>query len=240
MHPTEPPFQRVQFYLTANYACSYLPDRQARSQVATPAHFIDSETYSHLIRAGFRRSGQFTYRPLCESCHDCVPARVVVAEFKPNRSQRRCMLRNEHLEARFLPLTYNDAHFALYRKYQASRHMGGGMDKDNPEQYTQFLLSSNVSSMLVEFRDAGELVMVSVIDQIEVGLSGVYTFFDPQRDKAGLGNYGVLWQIDLARRLELPYVYLGYWIGAAPKMAYKKQYQPCEGLIDGCWQKLDV
>lgn len=240
MHPTEPPFQRVQFYLTANYACSYLPDRQARSQVATPAHFIDSETYSHLIRAGFRRSGQFTYRPLCESCRDCVPARVVVAEFKPNRSQRRCMLRNVNLEARFLPLTYNDAHFALYRQYQASRHMGGGMDRDNSDQYTQFLLSSNVSSMLVEFRDAGKLVMVSVIDQVEDGLSAVYTFFDPHRDKDGLGNYGVLWQIDLARRLEVPYVYLGYWIGAAPKMAYKKQYQPCEGLIDGCWQRLDI
>ena len=240
MRPTEPPFQRVQFYLTANYACSYLPERQARSQVATPAHFIDSKTYSHLIRAGFRRSGQFTYRPLCETCHDCVPVRVVVADFKPNRTQRRCLTHNLHLEARFLPLTYNEAHFALYRQYQASRHMGGGMDKDGSEQYTQFLLSSNVNSMLVEFRDAGELVMVSVIDQIDDGLSAVYTFFDPKREKASLGNYGVLWQIDLARRLELPYVYLGYWIGAAPKMAYKKQYQPCEGLVDGCWQPLDV
>ncbi len=237
MHPTEPPFQRVQFYLTANYACSYLPDRQARSQVATPAHFIDSEAYSQLIRAGFRRSGQFTYRPMCEACRDCVPVRVVAAEFVPNRTQRRCQLRNMHLEARFLPLTYNDAHFALYRKYQANRHVGGGMDKDGSEQYTQFLLSSNVNSMLVEFRDAGELVMVSVIDQIEDGLSAVYTFFDPAREQASLGTYGILWQIDLARRLELPYVYLGYWIGATPKMAYKKQYQPLEGRIDGRWQR---
>lgn len=240
MHPTEPPFQRVQFYLTANYPCSYLPDRQARSQVATPAHFIDDEAYSQLIRAGFRRSGQFTYRPLCEACHDCVPARVVAAHFSPNRSQRRCELRNRHLEARFLPLTYNEAHFALYRKYQASRHVGGGMDRDGSEQYTQFLLSSNVNSMLVEFRDAGELVMVCVIDQIADGLSAVYTFFDPERERASLGTYGVLWQIDLARRLELAYVYLGYWIGATPKMAYKKQFQPLEGLVDGGWQRLDV
>ena len=240
MHPTEPPFQRVQFYLTANYACSYLPDRQARSQVATPAHFIDDAAYSQLIRAGFRRSGQFTYRPLCESCRDCVPARVVSAEFAPNRTQRRCQLRNRHLTARFLPLTYHDDHFALYRKYQASRHVGGGMDRDGSEQYTQFLLSSNVNSLLVEFRDAGELVMVSVIDQIDDGLSAVYTFFDPEREKASLGTYGVLWQIDLAQRLELPYVYLGYWIAATPKMAYKKQYQPLEGLIDGCWQRLNV
>lgn len=240
MHPTEPPFQRVQFYLTANYACSYLPDRQARSQVATPAHFIDAEAYSQLIRGGFRRSGQFTYRPLCETCRECVPARVLVTGFTPNRTQRRCLHRNMHLETRFLPLTYNEAHFALYRRYQASRHMGGGMDRDGSDQYTQFLLSSNVNSMLVEFRDAGQLVMVSVIDQIKDGLSAVYTFFDPAREKASLGTYGVLWQIDLARRLELPYVYLGYWIAATSKMAYKKQFKPLEGLIDGSWQPLDV
>ncbi|MEQ1593281.1 MAG: arginyltransferase [Thiobacillaceae bacterium] len=236
MYPTEPPFQRVQFYLTASYTCSYLPDRQARSQVATPAHFINSEVYSQLIRAGFRRSGQFTYRPSCETCHECIPARVRVADFAPSRTQRRCLARNSHLEARFLALTYRDEHFALYRKYQASRHAGGGMDQDGSEQYTQFLLSSNVNSVLVEFRDGGELVMVSVIDQTEDGLSAVYTFFDPEREKDSLGSYGVLWQIDLARRLELPYVYLGYWIASTRKMAYKKQYQPLEGLVEGRWQ----
>lgn len=238
MYPTEPPFQRVQFYLTARYTCSYLPDRQARSQVATPAHFINSEVYSQLIRAGFRRSGQFTYRPSCETCRECIPARVRVAGFAPSRSQRRCLTRNSHLEARFLALTYCDDHFALYRKYQASRHAGGGMDQDGSEQYTQFLLSSNVNSVLVEFREGGELVMVSVIDQTEDGLSAVYTFFDPEREKDSLGSYGVLWQIDLARRLELPYVYLGYWIAATRKMAYKKQYQPLEGLVDGHWQSI--
>jgi arginyl-tRNA--protein-N-Asp/Glu arginylyltransferase len=240
MHPTEPPFQRVQFYLTANYACSYLPDRQARSQVATPAHFINAEVYGHLIRAGFRRSGQFTYRPLCERCRDCVPARVRVAEFAPGRTQRRCLARNEQLDARLLPLGFNDEHFALYRSYQASRHAGGGMDQDGSEQYSQFLLSSNVDSVLVEFRDAGKLVMVSVIDQIEDGLSAVYTFFDPEREKDSLGSYGVLWQIDLARRLGLPYVYLGYWIAATPKMSYKKLYRPLEGLIDGQWRVIEA
>jgi Putative arginyl-tRNA:protein arginylyltransferase len=239
MHPNEPPFQRVQFYLTANYACSYLPERQARSQVATPAHFINGEVYSHLIRAGFRRSGQFTYRPLCERCRDCVPARVVVADFAASRSQRRCLARNQHLDARLLPLGFNDEHFALYRSYQASRHAGGGMDQDGSDQYSQFLLSSNVDSVLVEFRDAGRLVMVSVIDQIEDGLSAVYTFFDPEREKDSLGTYGVLWQIDLARRLGLPYVYLGYWIAATPKMSYKKNYRPLQGLIDGQWRVIE-
>ncbi|HEY9100360.1 MAG TPA: arginyltransferase [Thiobacillus sp.] len=238
MHPTEPPLQRIQFYLTAQYDCSYLPGQSARSQVATPTHLIDGNAYSALIRAGFRRSGQFTYRPQCEACQACVPVRVEVDKFVPNRTQRRCLKRNHHLTARFLPLDFKEEHYALYRSYLGSRHAGGGMDKDGPEQYTQFLLSSNVDSVMVEFRDDETLVMVAVVDQIENGLSAVYTFFDPARDQDSLGVYGVLWQIELARRLEVPHLYLGYWIAESRKMAYKKQYGPLEGLIDGHWQEL--
>jgi arginine-tRNA-protein transferase len=168
-----------------------------------------------------------------------VPARVDVANFSPSRTQRRCLKRNEGLAARFLPLDFRDEHFALYRAYLGSRHAGGGMDRDGPEQYTHFLLSSNVDSVLVEFRDGDALVMVSVVDQVADGLSAVYTFFDPARAQASPGVYGVLWQIELARRLELPYLYLGYWIAESRKMAYKKQYAPLEGLIGGRWQVLD-
>ena len=238
MYPTEPPFQRIQFYLTAHYDCSYLPGERARSQVATPTHLIDHQAYSALIRAGFRRSGQFTYRPHCENCRACVPVRVDVARFVPNRSQRRCLKRNARLDARFLPLDFRDEHYDLYRRYLASRHAGGGMDRDGPDQYIQFLLSSNVDSVMVEFRDGDTLVMIAVVDQIDDGLSAVYTFFDPDRGQDSLGVYGVLWQIELAKRLELPYLYLGYWIAASRKMAYKTQYAPLEGLIDGRWQPL--
>lgn len=240
MHPTEPPFQRIQFYLTAHYDCSYLPGRRARSQVATPAHLIDARAYSALIRAGFRRSGQFIYRPHCETCHACVPVRVDVARFSPSRTQRRCLKRNRHLAARFLPLDFHDTHYTLYRNYLASRHAGGGMDRDSPEQYTQFMLSSNVESVLVEFRDGDDVLMVSVIDQVEDGLSAVYTFFDPAREAQSLGVYGVLWQIELAQRLGLSHVYLGYWIAESRKMAYKQQYAPLEGLRDGRWQVIDA
>ncbi len=239
MHPSEPPFQRIQFYLTAHYDCSYVPGRRARSQVATPTHLIDGAAYSALIRAGFRRSGQFTYRPHCEQCRACVPVRVDVARFEPNRAQRRCLRRNRNLAARFMPLDFRDEHYALYRRYLGSRHTGGGMDRDGPDQYTQFLLSSNVDSMMVEFRDGDALAMISLVDQIDDGLSAVYTCFDPERARDSLGVYGVLWQIELARRLELPYLYLGYWIAESRKMAYKTQYAPLEGLIDGRWQALD-
>ncbi len=240
MYPSEPPFHRVQFYLTAVYPCSYLPQREARSQVATPAHLISSSVYGQLIQSGFRRSGQFTYRPQCAGCQACVPVRVRVADFHPSRSQQRCLRRNRKLDARIVPLSFVDEHYALYRKYQRERHAGGGMDQDNAEQYSQFLLSSHVDTTLVEFRSDGRLVMVSVVDNVKDGLSAVYTFFDPDDERDSPGVYNVLWLLERSRQLGLPYVYLGYWIAESRKMSYKKLYRPLEGLIEGRWQEFST
>lgn len=235
MHPSEPPFLRVQFYLTAPYPCSYIHGLEARSQVAAPAHLIGTSVYSQLIRAGFRRSGDYTYRPHCSGCSRCVPVRIDVNAFQANRAQRRCIKQNHNLYVELKPLVLDNEQFDLYRRYQRSRHAGGGMDQDDSEQYAQFMLSSQVDSALVEFRDGNELVMVSVIDKLEDGLSAVYTFFDPDREKSSLGTYAVLWQIESARRLGLPYVYLGYWIEESRKMAYKSNYRPLEGLVGNEW-----
>jgi arginyl-tRNA--protein-N-Asp/Glu arginylyltransferase len=239
MHPTEPPFLRIQFYLTAPYACSYLEGLEARSQVAAPAHLIGPGAYSQLIREGFRRSGHYTYRPYCLSCKRCVPVRIDVEAHQPNRSQKRCLRQNLGLKTSVQPLEFRDEHFDLYRRYQHARHKGGGMDLDDSEQYMQFLLSSQVNTSLVEFRDGETLVMVAVVDRIDDGLSAVYTFFDPEMEKRGLGTYAVLWQIELARSLQLPFVYLGYWIKESRKMAYKSNYKPLQGLVEGRWMELE-
>ncbi len=235
----ELPFQSLQFFITAPYPCSYLPQREARSLVAAPSEIIDTPLYGELINLGFRRSGFHTYRPHCPGCKACVPVRAVVDGFTPNRAQRRAWKRHETLRSRLLPLEFSEEHYALYHRYQSARHAGGGMDQDSPEQYRQFLLQSRVDSTLAEFRDPdGTLRMVSLLDRVPQGLSAVYTFYDPDEPRAAYGVYNVLWQIALARELGLPYVYLGYWIEACRKMAYKIAYQPLEGLAGNHWQPL--
>jgi leucyl-tRNA---protein transferase len=232
------PFANLQFYATAPYPCSYLPGKLARSQVATPSYLIDTTTYGNLVAAGFRRSGAFTYRPYCDHCRACVPVRVLVDDFAPNRTQRRTIKRNAGLTTRVLELKFSHEHYALYRRYQQQRHPGGGMDHDSREQYSHFLLQSNVTTKLVEFRDHGYLRMVSIIDELADGLSSVYTFFDPERGSMSLGSYNILWQIMEAARRGMPYVYLGYWIGESRKMSYKICYQPMEGLMRGVWTRI--
>jgi arginine-tRNA-protein transferase len=229
----------LKFHTTGPYSCSYLPGKLACSEVVTPDYPIDTQTYGKLIQAGFRRSGHYTYRPSCVHCQACLSVRINVKDFIPRRVQRRAWKQHAHLTVTQHALHYKADHYALYQRYQAKRHAGGGMDNDCLEQYQNFLLQSHVNSKLIEFRDEKQLRMVSIIDVLPDGLSAVYTFYDADVVNASFGTYNILWQIERCRELGLAYLYLGYWIKENRKMSYKANFQPLEVLRDDQWQLLD-
>jgi arginyl-tRNA--protein-N-Asp/Glu arginylyltransferase len=229
-------FSPVYFYATAPYACSYLDQRIARAQVAVPFAEMDQSLYTHLIQNGFRRSGRMVYRPQCDACQACVSVRIPLAEFKADRSQMRAYKKHSNLEAKIIPLEFHAEHYALYVAYQEHRHSESNMAHDSIEDYSEFILDTPTESTLVEFREEGVLKMVSLIDWLDDGLSAVYTFYDPNDKSCSYGVYSVLWQIEQARSLYLPYVYLGYWIDGCHKMKYKERYRPMEKLLGREWQ----
>jgi len=242
--PSDTPLHKLQFYVTTGYTCGYLPNRMAQSLIAAPQHLVDANVYSGLIQQGFRRSGKFSYRPHCENCQECVPVRVVLEKFSPNRSQKRAFKQHQNLTTTILPVGFHEEHYALYASYQRARHSDdktaeqtdSDSQENDVEQYQSFLCQSNVESVLIEFREGDQLKMVSVIDIVRDGISAVYTFYDTSDNTTSYGTYNILWQALWAQTLDLPYLYLGYWIKDSRKMAYKQNYRPLEKLIDGEWR----
>ena len=245
--PTEPPLHKLQFYVTTPYKCGYLPNKLAQSLIAAPHHLVDTNIYSGLIQQGFRRSGKFAYRPHCDNCSACIAIRLILDEFAPTRSQKRAYKQHANLTARILPLGYQQQHFELYTSYQALRHADEEVSQQaeahrtaeiqtEADQYRQFLCKSNVESLMIEFSDAdGAVKIVSVIDVVSDGISAVYTFYDALVARASFGTYSIMWLAEWTKMLGLPYLYLGYWIEASPKMAYKQQFKPQQKLIEGEW-----
>ena len=231
------PLRHLRFFQTPDYECNYLPGRDAGTVFVDPAADLGGHLYSQLTLVGFRRSGRFLYRPRCRFCDACVPLRLPTRDFAPNRSQRRIWRANKDLVARIRGGAFNKEHFALYKRYQRLRHPGGGMDDSSPRQYLNFLRCGWANTRFVEFRLRGELLAVSVIDFLRHGLSAIYTFYDPRREKRGLGTFCILWQVETARRLGLRWVYLGYWIEGSVKMRYKNRFKPYEVLTDGMWRR---
>lgn len=230
----------LNLYITSAHPCPYLTGQQAINLLVDPCYRMNPALYARLLDSGFRRSGDDVYRPHCQTCQACVSTRITVADFVPNRSQQRNWQHNRDITVHInRGEGFKPAYDTLYRHYINHRHYGGGMDADSTETFASFLLSRWCTTMLVEFYAEEQLLAVAAVDELSSGLSSVYTFFDPQvSQKRGLGTYAVLWQIAFAQMQGLPYVYPGYWIKASPKMRYKTQFQPIEGLINGQWQAL--
>ncbi|MCF7986648.1 MAG: arginyltransferase [Methylovulum sp.] len=222
------------------HTCSYLENKLARSAFVHPGYPLTTSRYAELLTQGFRRSGDMVYKPTCGQCVACLSSRVPITQFKPSRSQKRCWLRNAETVACIKPPIFEQTHYDMYLRYQALRHAEGEMADIDSTEYMSFLGSAWCDTQFVEFSIAGELAGVAVIDCFDRAWSAVYTFFEPKFSSNGLGTYAVLWQIEQLRLKQLDFLYLGYWIQDCKKMAYKRNYQPMQILMNNEWQWLCV
>lgn len=228
------------FYTTAPQPCPYLPDRIERKVIADLAVPEADALHSRLSRAGFRRSHTLAYAPMCESCMACIPIRLPVNHFTPDRSQKRTVRRNIDLRATLVPAHATPEHYALFARYQAARHADGEMAAMTAEDYRAMVEDTPVQTMLVTFHTPDHRLMaVSLVDRLEDGLSAVYSFYEPDAPERSLGSFAILALIEKTKLLGLPYLYLGYWVRGSAKMTYKSRYRPAEILNHGTWHTLD-
>ncbi len=215
--------------------CSYLQHQIARNVYADPFRAPTMDLYNLLIQKGFRRSGHHIYRPHCDACAKCVSMRIPVDRFTPNRSQRRARKANNDLTIHTADSRYSDEYFELYQRYLGARHKDAGMDNPERADFERFLMCDWCDTMFCELRLQGNLVAVAVTDKVSTGLSAVYTFFEPTITQRSLGTVAVMFQIELAARLNLPFVYLGYWVDGCNKMNYKANFHPQERFLKDQW-----
>jgi arginyl-tRNA--protein-N-Asp/Glu arginylyltransferase len=235
--PRRPQF----FYTTAPLPCPYVDGRTERKVVTEIAGLDAEQMHDRLSRAGFRRSHNIAYAPVCPGCQSCIPIRIRAADFTPSRTQRRILRANELVEGFDVPARATAEQFHLFQRYQNARHGEGDMATMSFYDYRAMVEDTPIETVVAEFRDAdNRLLGACLTDRLGDGLSAVYSFFDPTVDRRSLGTYAILWLVQRAVRLGLPHVYLGYWVPESPKMAYKARFSASEVLVRGSWRPLDL
>jgi Putative arginyl-tRNA:protein arginylyltransferase len=231
-----------QFYVTAPQPCPYLDGRSERKLFTALQGEGAEKLNNALSRQGFRRSQNVLYRPSCADCMACLSARIRVADFVLTKSQRRVLKRNTDLRRTATSPWATEEQFALFRRYLDTRHADGGMADMDIFEFAAMIEETPVKSRVIEYRESAEtpgsmraLIATCLTDVLDDGLSMVYSFYEPERIKDSLGTYLILDHVEIARRVGLPYVYLGYWVPGSRKMGYKANFSALEIYKGGNW-----
>lgn len=236
------------FYLTVPSPCPYLPDRLEQKIFTELKDGHAQELNDSLSKVGFRRSQRVAYKPACEGCQACVSVRIVVDAFEPGKTMRRILRRNGDLIETTAPPHATLEQFDLLTGYLDDRHSDGGMAGMSAIGYATMVGETPVTTHLIEYRkrdlsapsdDDGPLLGACLTDVLDDGLSMIYSFYDVTAADRSLGTHMILAHVERARRLGLPYVYLGYWIEGSHKMAYKARFQPLEFYTEDGWERRD-
>lgn len=224
------------FYTTAPLPCPYVPGRTERKVVTELTGVMAETLHDKLSRGGFRRSHNIAYAPVCPSCNACVPIRIRAADFEPSRTQKRIARANADVQVQEMPSRATAEQFQLFQSYQRQRHGEGDMATMSFYDYRAMVEDTPIETSVVEFRlPSGQLAGACLTDRLGDGLSAVYSFFDTTLTTRSLGTYAIMWLVQRAVELELPNVYLGYWVEESRKMAYKAKFRPSEILRAGQW-----
>ncbi|MCU0830175.1 MAG: arginyltransferase [Rhizobiaceae bacterium] len=237
-----------QFFLTAPAACPYLPGRKERKVFTHLVGERAGDMNDVLTQGGFRRSQNIAYRPACEACRACISVRIPVAAFTTSGSQRRVLKANSDVSSAMHKAEPTTEQYSIFRAYLDARHFGGGMSDMSVLDYAMMIEDSHVDSRVVEYRKpvapgetggrrGGDLIGVALTDVLKDGLSMVYSFFEPMETRRSLGTFMILDHVERARAMNLPYVYLGYWVNGSPKMDYKVRFTPIELLTEKGWRR---
>jgi leucyl-tRNA---protein transferase len=229
------------FFSTEPTPCPYLADRLERRLVTVLEGHDPDRLHDRLLRAGFRRSQGYAYRPGCTGCQACVPVRIPVARFVFRRPWRRILRANADLAASERRAVATPEQYALFRRYLEHRHAVSGMAEMTWAEFRAMINDSPVDTVVIEWRRPdGSLIAASLTDRCGSGFSGVYKFFDPGEARRSLGTLIILWHVQRAAELGLPYVYLGYWIAGSATMAYKARFHPLERLTPSGWEAMST
>jgi arginine-tRNA-protein transferase len=230
----------MKFGISTPFTCSYLPEQDEQLLVLMSDTEPTIAEYELLISNGFRRSGKQVYRPHCELCNACESIRLPVDIFKASKSQKRIIKRNQDLTI-LISNSDKPEYYPLYESYINQRHTDGSMYPATKEQYQGFILSPWNNALFIEIYATDEhandeLIGVAVTDNLTSSLSALYTFFKPDQQQRSLGSFAILQQIELAKSLDKPFLYLGYQIDTCQKMSYKQNFLPHERFFDDKWQ----
>ncbi|MBB87005.1 arginyltransferase [Abyssibacter sp.] len=224
----------MNLYPTAEHTCSYLPGQLAREAVIDPSQTLSPRHYQQLLALGFRRSGPYAYRTACRACQACIAVRIPLNQpLALRRRHRRVLKRNADCQVRMVAGRMHPEHRSLYLRYLSHRHRESGMRDLCADD---LLDPAGALSCLCEIRVAGRLLAYTVVDCTPDAWSAVYTVFDPLEEHRGLGNFAILQTHRLAKSAGADFLYLGYWIHAAPQMGYKTEFRPLQIYLGKQWQ----
>ncbi|MCF8721094.1 arginyltransferase [Nitrospina gracilis] len=216
------------------FQCGYFKDRQSLFEEYLLEDISEVE-FDYMLAHGMRHFGEYYFRPRCGTCHECVPIRVRVDEFRMTRSQKRALKACEGIEIRMGLPQFTKQKFRLYLEHKKRFHAL----QDDVEDEQNFRLSFYVNTpfgMEFEYYYNGDLVGVALADVTQRSFSAIYTFYTNPAPQMSLGTFSVLKQIQLCQRRGIAYYYMGYFISHNHSLAYKANFRPNEIYVNNQWK----